>query len=140
VARASASSRRKAPQPQRSGQRVIRMKDIHFAYGQNVVYSGVDFEAERGQRIVLVGPNGAGKSTLLKLLAANVTPSQGERELGHNVKAGYFSQYRVDNSMPAAACSTKRSTRRRASRSNSSARCSAAFSFAVMTCSKKSAS
>lgn len=84
------------PQPQRSGQRVIRLKNIHFAYGQNVVYRGVDFEAERGQRIVLVGPNGAGKSTLLKLLAANVTPSQGERELGHNVKSGYFSQYRVD--------------------------------------------
>src|SRR5688572_20992577 len=64
------------PQPQRSGQRVIRMKDIHFAYGQNVVYRGIEFEAERAQRIVLVGPNGAGKSTLLKLLAANVTPSQ----------------------------------------------------------------
>jgi ATP-binding cassette subfamily F protein 3 len=88
------------PQPQRSGQRVIRMKDIHFAYGQNVVYQGVDFEAERSQRIVLVGPNGAGKSTLLKLLAANVTPSRGERELGHNVKAGYFSQYRVDQLDP----------------------------------------
>lgn len=88
------------PQPQRSGQRVIRMKDIHFAYGQNVVYQGIDFEAERGQRMVLVGPNGAGKSTLLKLLAANVTPSQGERELGHNVKAGYFSQYRVDQLDP----------------------------------------
>lgn len=84
------------PQPQRSGQRVIRMKDIHFAYGSNVVYRGIEFEAERAQRIVLVGPNGAGKSTLLKLLAANVTPSQGERELGHNVKAGYYSQYRVD--------------------------------------------
>jgi ATP-binding cassette subfamily F protein 3 len=78
------------PQPQRSGQRVVRLKDIHFAYGQNVVYSGVDFEAERGQRMVLVGPNGAGKSTLLKLLAANVTPSQGERELGHNVKVRLF--------------------------------------------------
>jgi ATP-binding cassette subfamily F protein 3 len=84
------------PQPQRSGQRVIRLKNIHFAYGTNVVYRGIDFEAERGQRIVLVGPNGAGKSTLLKLLAANVMPGQGERELGHNVKAGYYSQYRVD--------------------------------------------
>src|SRR5206468_5484944 len=51
------------PQPQRSGQRVIRLKDIHFAYGQNVVYRGMNFEVERGQRIVLVGPNGAGKST-----------------------------------------------------------------------------
>jgi ATP-binding cassette, subfamily F, member 3 len=84
------------PQPQRSGQRVIRMKNIHFAYGSNTVYHGIEFEAERGQRIVLVGPNGAGKSTLLKLLAANVIPQQGERELGHNVKAGYYSQYRVD--------------------------------------------
>jgi ATP-binding cassette, subfamily F, member 3 len=84
------------PQPQRSGQRVIRLKNIHFAYGANVVYRGAEFEAERGQRIVLVGPNGAGKSTLLKILGGVVTPQQGERELGHNVKAGYYSQYRVE--------------------------------------------
>src|ERR1043166_554612 len=47
------------PQPQRSGLRVIKLENIHHAYGANVVYSGIDFEAERGQRIVLVGPNGA---------------------------------------------------------------------------------
>jgi len=84
------------PQPQRSGQRVIWMKNIHFAYGANVVYRGAEFESERGQRIVLVGPNGAGKSTLLKILGGAVMPQQGERELGHNVKAGYYSQYRVE--------------------------------------------
>ena len=84
------------PQPQRSGQRVIKLKGIHHAYGENVVYRGMDFHAERGQRIVLVGPNGAGKSTLLKILAEVVTPQSGERVLGHNVKAGYYSQYRVD--------------------------------------------
>ncbi len=84
------------PQPQRSGQRVITLKDIHFAYGQNVVYQGMNFEAERGQRIVLVGPNGAGKSTLLKILGGVLIPQSGERLLGHNVKAGYYSQYRVD--------------------------------------------
>jgi ATP-binding cassette subfamily F protein 3 len=84
------------PQPQRSGQRVITLKDIHQAYGQNVVYRGMDFEAERGQRTVLVGPNGAGKSTLLKILGGVLHPQSGTRELGHNVKAGYYSQYRVD--------------------------------------------
>ena len=84
------------PQPQRSGQRVIKLKDIHHAYGENVVYQGIDFQTERGQRIVLVGPNGAGKSTLLKILGEVVQPQQGTRELGHNVKAGYYSQYRVD--------------------------------------------
>ena len=84
------------PQPQRSGQRVIRLQGIHQAYGQNVVYRGLDFEAERGQRIVLVGPNGAGKSTLLKILGDAIKPQAGTRELGHNVKSGYYSQYRVD--------------------------------------------
>jgi ATP-binding cassette subfamily F protein 3 len=84
------------PQPQRSGHRVITLENIHHAYGENVVYRGMDFEAERGQRIVLVGPNGAGKSTLLKILGDVLQPQDGTRELGHNVKAGYYSQYRID--------------------------------------------
>jgi len=88
------------PQPQRSGQRVIKLEQIHHAYGENVVYRGVDFQAERGQRVVLVGPNGAGKSTLLKILAGVVLPQSGERTLGHNVKAGYYSQYRVEMLQP----------------------------------------
>jgi len=84
------------PQPIRSGQRVIWLDQLHFAYGDKVVYAGVDLEVERGERIVLVGPNGAGKSTLLKLLAAKLEPGQGECGLGHNVTAGYYSQYRVE--------------------------------------------
>ena len=88
------------PQPQRSGLKAITLKGIHFAYGENVVYRGVDFQAERDQRIVLVGPNGAGKSTLLKLLAGALEVQGGERELGHNVKAGYYSQYRVEMLQP----------------------------------------
>ncbi len=90
----------KFPQPHRSGQRVIKLQAIYHAYGENVVYRGVDFQAERGQRVVLVGPNGAGKSTLLKILAGVLTPQSGERTLGHNVKAGYYSQYRVDMLRP----------------------------------------
>jgi len=49
---------------------------------------------------VLVGPNGAGKSTLLKILAGVLEPQAGERVPGHNVKAGYYSQYRVDMLKP----------------------------------------
>jgi ATP-binding cassette subfamily F protein 3 len=88
------------PQPQRSGLKVIKLENIHHAYGSNVVYSGVDFESERGERLVLVGPNGAGKSTLLKILAGVLVPTQGTRTLGHNVKAGYYSQYRVEMLRP----------------------------------------
>jgi ATP-binding cassette, subfamily F, member 3 len=84
------------PQPVRSGLRVITLKDVDHAYGDLVVYRGMQFHAERGQRTVLVGPNGAGKSTLLKLLAGGLPVQQGVRELGHNVRTGYFSQNRIE--------------------------------------------
>jgi ATP-binding cassette subfamily F protein 3 len=44
----------------------------------------------------LVGPNGAGKSTLLKILADVIPFQAGARELGHNVKVGYYAQHRVE--------------------------------------------
>lgn len=83
------------PQPQRSGQRAITLEKVKFGYTEKLIYDNLDFECERGQRIVLVGPNGAGKSTLLKLLAEVLKPQAGERRLGHNVKHGYFAQHRA---------------------------------------------
>jgi ATP-binding cassette subfamily F protein 3 len=88
------------PQPIRSGQRVLTLQGLHFAYGATKVYQGIDLEVERGERIVLVGPNGAGKSTLLKLLAGRLEAQQGARTLGHNVAAGYYSQYRIEMLKP----------------------------------------
>ncbi len=84
------------PQPPRSGLRAITLKDVNHAYGDLVVYRGLNFHAERGQRTVLVGPNGAGKSTLLKLLGGVLPVQHGTREPGHNVRVGYFSQNRID--------------------------------------------
>ncbi len=88
------------PQPPRSGVRAITLKNVRFAYETLEIYNDLNFEAERGQRTVLVGPNGAGKSTLLKLLGGVLTPQAGERDLGHNVKVGYFAQYRVEQLHP----------------------------------------
>ena len=90
------------PQPIRSGLRVITLKEVAHTYsntdgsGDLPVYRNLNFEAERGQRTVLVGPNGAGKSTLLKLLGGALAVQTGERLLGHNVRVGYFSQHRGD--------------------------------------------
>ncbi len=85
------------PQPPRSGLKVVKLEKIQQAYGDHVVYRDLNFEAERGQKIVLVGPNGAGKSTLLKILADVIPIQGGVRELGSNVVPGYFAQNRADN-------------------------------------------
>jgi len=86
----------KFPQPARSGQRVMTLSKVHFAYGTLKVYQGIDLEIEKGQRTVLVGPNGAGKSTLLKILSGALEIQDGERKEGLNAEIGYYSQNRVD--------------------------------------------
>jgi ATP-binding cassette subfamily F protein 3 len=86
----------KFPQPVRSGQRVMTLTKVHFAYDTLKVYQGIDLEIEKGQRTVLVGPNGAGKSTLLKILGGILQIQQGERKEGLNAEIGYYSQSRID--------------------------------------------
>ena len=86
----------KFPQPNRSGQRVMTLNKVHFAYDDLRIYRGIDLEIEKGQRTVLVGPNGAGKSTLLKVLGGVLEIQQGERKPGLNAEIGYYSQNRVD--------------------------------------------
>ena len=91
----------KFPQPVRSGLKVINLEHIQQSYGDHVVYRDLNFNCERGQRIVLVGPNGAGKSTLLKILADVIPTQAGTREIGTNVITGYFAQNRLDSLNPA---------------------------------------
>jgi ATP-binding cassette subfamily F protein 3 len=90
----------KFPQPPRSGQRVMTLTGVHFAYGDLKVYQGIDLEIEKGQRTVLVGPNGAGKSTLLKILGGMLEIQQGERKEGLNAEIGYSSQNRTETLNP----------------------------------------
>ena len=60
-------------------------KVYSLTHANNVVYAGVDFSVERGERLALVGDNGAGKSTLLKMLAGVLDFDRGERTLGSHV-------------------------------------------------------
>jgi ATP-binding cassette subfamily F protein 3 len=84
------------PPPPRTGRRVATLRGIHKAYGTNVVYAGVDFAVERGERVALVGANGAGKSTLLRILAGTLPFDAGERMLGTHVEVHYYAQHQLD--------------------------------------------
>ena len=92
----NSTMRIRLPEPPRSGQVVAKLADVGFAYGTKVVYSGLNLDFERGDKVVLVGPNGAGKTTLMKLLIGLLKPNRGEVAQGSNVFSTYFAQHRVE--------------------------------------------
>ncbi|MYC27022.1 MAG: ATP-binding cassette domain-containing protein [Nitrospira sp. SB0662_bin_26] len=86
----------KFPQPAKSGIRVLELNDVRKQYGDNVVYEGLHFSIDCGQRVALVGENGAGKSTLLKMLAGVLPFEAGTRQEGHGVTLHYFAQHQAE--------------------------------------------
>ncbi len=67
-------------------------KSFGFGAGRRELFSHVDFDIKRGERICIVGPNGVGKTTLLRILMEELSPTEGYLKIGHNVKFGYYDQ------------------------------------------------
>lgn len=79
------------PEVPRSGTKVIELADVSKAYDRTV-FSGVNLEIQRGDRIGIAGRNGGGKSTLSRLFAGIEEPSSGVVTMGTGVRTGYYSQ------------------------------------------------
>lgn len=75
-----------------SGDRVVKIEDMSFAYGDRPVIRHFTADILRGERIGVVGGNGAGKTTLLKLLTGALAPTSGAVALGTRVEMAFFDQ------------------------------------------------
>ncbi len=67
-------------------------KSFGFGEGARQLFSGVDLDIKRGEKICIVGSNGVGKTTLLRILLGEIAPSDGLLKAGHNVAFGYYDQ------------------------------------------------
>ncbi len=56
------------------GRPLLSVQDLHFAYDETPVLTGVHLDLLSGETVGIIGPNGSGKSTLLKLLGG-ILPS-----------------------------------------------------------------
>ena len=76
----------------RGGQKVVELRDVGVAFGEEPVLIGADLTVSRGERVGVVGPNGAGKSVLAKVLAGELAPTEGTRWIGPSINTGYLPQ------------------------------------------------
>jgi ATP-binding cassette subfamily F protein 3 len=85
------------PPAPRSGQVVVEAKQLVKRYGNLTVLNGVGLTVNRGDRVAFVGQNGQGKTTLAKIIVNELSLTDGELSLGHNVQIGYYAQNQSDN-------------------------------------------
>ncbi len=76
----------------RSGDEVLHVENLSKGYDGKTLFSDVEFDMRRGDRVFLLGPNGCGKTTLLNILLGKITPDGGFWRFGQNVRVGYFEQ------------------------------------------------
>lgn len=75
-----------------SGNDVLTVTGLSKSYGKKKLFSDINFEIKRGERVALIGQNGTGKTTILKILNELVPADAGEFRLGSRVKIGYYDQ------------------------------------------------
>jgi len=75
-----------------SGNDVLTVTGLAKSFGQNHLFSDLNFEIKRGERVAIIGNNGTGKTTILKILNEMLPPDAGEMKLGVKVKIGYYDQ------------------------------------------------
>jgi ATP-binding cassette subfamily F protein 3 len=71
---------------------MIQFERLGYFLPQGYLFSNVNLQINKGDKVGLVGKNGAGKSTLLRILSGSVQPSDGQVHQSKNLKLGFLTQ------------------------------------------------
>ena len=84
------------PNGPRLGNKVINAVDVSKAFGDRLLFEGLNFMLPPNGIVGIIGPNGAGKTTLFRMIMGTETVNSGTFEVGETVKVGYVDQMHKD--------------------------------------------
>ncbi|MGB0368408.1 MAG: energy-dependent translational throttle protein EttA [Flavobacteriales bacterium] len=84
------------PNGPRLGTNVIESIDVSKAFGDKLLYEGLNFSLPPNGIVGIIGPNGAGKTTLFRMIMELETPDKGEFKVGETVEVAYVDQQHQD--------------------------------------------
>ena len=82
------------PPSERLGDVVVEASGLKKAFGDRILFEGLDFRLPKGGIVGVIGGNGAGKTTLFKMIAGVEKPDAGELKVGSTVRLMYVDQSR----------------------------------------------
>jgi ATP-binding cassette ChvD family protein len=80
------------PNGPRLGNEVIEAINVSKAFGDRLLYEGLNFKLPPAGIVGIIGPNGAGKTTLFRMVMGEEKPTTGEFLVGPTVKLSYVDQ------------------------------------------------
>ena len=83
------------PPAPRLGNDVVIATNLRKAYGETLLFDGMNFALPRGGIVGVIGPNGAGKTTLFRMIVGDERPDAGELRIGDTVQLAYVDQSRT---------------------------------------------
>lgn len=75
-----------------SGNDVLTVTNLGKSFDRNQLFSDLNFDIKREEKIAIIGNNGTGKTTILKIINGLIPSDAGEIRLGAKVKIGYYDQ------------------------------------------------
>jgi ATP-binding cassette subfamily F protein uup len=76
----------------RIGGKVVEMKKVYKAFGDQTILKGFDYTFKKGERVGVIGKNGVGKTTFINILQGIEQPDSGKNNIGETVIFGNYSQ------------------------------------------------
>ncbi|WP_428968768.1 ABC-F family ATP-binding cassette domain-containing protein [Sphingomonas sp. Xoc002] len=84
------------PDPDQLRPPLITLDLASVGYAETPILKRLNLRIDPDDRIALLGRNGNGKTTLARLLAAQLTPMEGDMNSSGKMRVGYFTQYQVE--------------------------------------------